>query len=60
MYLCTLLIQGAKSVLWSAHKRNDPISRGVCSLRKKHGWPKGAVALTGPHPVCGDDQGAGL
>ena len=45
MYLRTLLIQGAKSVVWSAHKRNDPISRWVHGLREKHGWQKAAVAL---------------
>lgn len=45
MYLRTLLIQGAKSVVWSAHKRDDPISRWVHGLREKHGWQKAAVAL---------------
>ena len=44
-YLRTLLIQGAKSVVWSAHKRDDPISRWVHALREKHGWQKAAVAL---------------
>jgi len=45
MYLRTLLIQGAKSVVWTAHKRDDPISRWVLALREKHGWQKAAVAL---------------
>jgi transposase len=45
MYLRTLLIQGAKSVVWTAHKRDDPISRWVHDLREKHGWQKAAVAL---------------
>lgn len=45
MYLRTLLIQGAKSVVWTAHKRDDPISRWVHGLREKHGWQKAAVAL---------------
>lgn len=40
-----LLIQGAKSVVWSAHKRSDPISKWVLALRDKHGWQKAAVAL---------------
>ena len=44
-YLRTSLIQGAKSVVWSAHKRNDPISRWVHQLREKHGWQKAAVAV---------------
>ena len=41
----TLLIQGAKSAVTSAHKRDDPISRWVCQLREKSGWQKAAVAL---------------
>jgi transposase len=45
MYLRMLLIQGAKSVVWTAHKRDDPISRWVHALREKHGWQKAAVAL---------------
>lgn len=45
MYVRTLLIQGAKSVVWSAHKRDDPISRWVHQLREKHGWQRAAVAL---------------
>ncbi len=45
MYLRTLLIQGAKSVVWTAHKRDDPVSRWVHGLREKCGWQKAAVAL---------------
>jgi transposase len=44
-YLRTLLIQGAKSVVWTAHKRDDPISRWVHAQREKHGRQKAAVAL---------------
>lgn len=44
-YLRTLLIQGAKSAVTTAHKRDDPISRWVCQLREKSGWQKAAVAL---------------
>lgn len=44
-YLRTLLIQGAKSAVMTAHKRDDPISRWVCQLREKSGWQKAAVAL---------------
>jgi transposase len=43
--LRTLLIRGAKSVVWTAHKRDDPVSRWVHGLREKHGWQKAAVAL---------------
>jgi transposase len=63
MYLRTLLIQGAKSVVWTAHKRDDPISRWVHGLREKHGWQKAAVALANKkctHPVGGDDQRASV
>lgn len=45
MYLRMLLIQGVKSVVWSAHKRSDPISKWVLALRDKQGWQKAAVAL---------------
>ena len=45
MYLRMLLIQGAKSAVLSAHKRDDPISRWVHQLREKSGWQKAAVAL---------------
>ena len=33
-YLRTLLIQGAKSVVNTAHRRNDPISRWALALRE--------------------------
>ena len=45
MYLRMLLIQGAKSAVMTAHKREDPISRWVHGLREKSGWQKAAVAL---------------
>lgn len=44
-YLRTLLIQGAKSAVMTAHKRDDPISRWALQLREKSGWQKAAVAL---------------
>jgi transposase len=44
-YLRTLLVQGAKSAVNSAHKRTDPISQWVQRLREKLGWQKAAVAL---------------
>jgi transposase len=34
-YLRTLLIQGAKSVVNSAHTRSDPISRWVLALKER-------------------------
>jgi transposase len=45
MYLRMLLVQGAKSAVMTAHKRDDPISRWVHQLREKSGWQKAAVAL---------------
>ena len=45
MYLRMLLVQGAKSAVMTAHKRDDPISCWVQQLREKSGWQKAAVAL---------------
>lgn len=45
MYLRMLLIQGAKSAVMNAHKRDDPISRWAHQLREKSGWQKAVVAL---------------
>jgi transposase len=44
-YLRTLLIQGAKSAVLTAHKRQDPISRWAHALRERSGWQVAAVAL---------------
>jgi len=44
-YLRTLFVQGAKSALMSAHKRDDPISRWAVQLRQRVGWQKACVAL---------------
>lgn len=45
MYLRSLLIQGAKSAVMTAHKRSDPISQWAHQLREKSGWQKAVVAL---------------
>lgn len=45
MYVRSLLIQGAKSAVMTAHRRDDPISKWVHHLREKSGWQKAAVAL---------------
>lgn len=45
MYLRSLLIQGAKSAVMTAHKRDDPISKWLHQLREKSGWQKAAVAM---------------
>jgi transposase len=44
-YLRTLLIQGAKSAVLSAHRRQDRISQWAVALRERSGWQKAAVAL---------------
>jgi transposase len=45
MYLRGLLIQGAKTAVMTAHKRDDPTSRWLNKLREKAGWQKAAVAM---------------
>jgi transposase len=45
MYVRMLLIQGAKSAIMTAHKRDDPISKWAHQLREKSGWQKAVVAL---------------
>ncbi len=44
-YLRSLLIQGAKSAVMTAHKRSDPISKWAAALRDRAGWQKAVVAL---------------
>jgi len=45
VYLRTLLIQGAKSAVMTAHKRSDPISLWLVQLKERVGWQKAVVAL---------------
>ena len=44
-YLRTLLIQGAKSAVMTAHRRQDRISNWALALRERSGWQKAVVAL---------------
>ena len=44
-YLRTLLIQGAKSAMMSAHKRGDPTSKWLVQLKERVGWQKACVAM---------------
>ena len=44
-YLRTLLIQGAKSAVMSAAKRDDPTSRWLVQLTARVGWQKACVAM---------------
>jgi transposase len=45
VYLRTLLIQGAKSALMTAHKRTDRISQWLLQLKERVGWQRAIVAL---------------
>lgn len=44
-YLRTLLIQGAKSAVMSASKRDDPTSKWLQQLIPRVGWQKACVAM---------------
>jgi len=44
-YLRTLMIQGAKSAVMSAPKRDDPTSRWLVQLAARVGWQKACVAM---------------
>lgn len=44
-YLRTLMIQGAKSLVMSAGKRDDPTSRWLAQLTARVGWQKACVAM---------------
>lgn len=44
-YLRTLLVQGAKSAVMTAHKRSDLISQWLVQLTARVGWQKAVVAL---------------
>lgn len=44
-YLRTLLIQGAKSAVMTAHRRQDKLSQWAVALRDRAGWQKAVVAL---------------
>ena len=53
-YLRTLLIQGAKSAVMTAHRRQDKISQWVVALRERSGWQKaGSPWPTRTHASCG-------
>jgi len=44
-YLRTLLIQGAKSAVMSAGKRDDPTSKWLVQLKERVGWQKACIAM---------------
>lgn len=44
-YLRTLMIQGGKMAVMTAHKRADAVSRWALQLKERVGWQKAAVAM---------------
>lgn len=44
-YLRTMLIQGAKMAVMTAHKRADAVSQWALQLKERVGWQKAAVAM---------------
>ncbi len=44
-YLRTLLIQGARAAVMSAHKRQDATSRWLVQLKERIGWQKACGAI---------------
>lgn len=48
-YLRTLLVQGARAALRTAHRRDDRLSRWACAVRDRRGHNKAAVALAAKH-----------
>ncbi|MEX2163035.1 MAG: IS110 family transposase [Sulfuricaulis sp.] len=48
-YLRTLLIQGARSTLNTAHRRQDPLSRWIVDTHKRIGYYKTLVAIANKH-----------
>lgn len=44
-YLCTLLVQGARSVMIGVEHKQDPFSRWVCSLTNRRGYWRAVVAI---------------
>ena len=48
-YLRTLLFQGARSAVLTAHRRNDRLSRWIVQLRARVGYYKTLVAVANKH-----------
>ena len=58
MYLRMLLIQGAKSAVITAQRRDDPISKWPHQLRENSGWQKVAVAMASAARIWGRTSSA--
>jgi transposase len=48
-YLRTLLFQGARSAVTSAHRRTDRLSRWIVQLQARVGWYRTLVAVANKH-----------
>ena len=48
-YLRTLLFQGARSAVTSAHRRPDRLSRWIVQLQARVGWYRTLVAIANKH-----------
>jgi transposase len=48
-YLRTLLFQGARSAVLTAHQRNDRLSRWIVQLQARVGYYKTLVAVANKH-----------
>ena len=48
-YLRTLLFQGARSAVTSAHRRSDRLSRWIVQLQARVGWYRTLVAVANKH-----------
>jgi transposase len=48
-YLRTLLFQGARSAVTSAHRRDDRLSRWIVQLQARIGWSRTCVAVANKH-----------
>ena len=48
-YLRTLLFQGARSAVMTAHRRADRLSRWIVQLQARVGWYRTLVAVANKH-----------
>ena len=44
-YIRSLLVQGARSIMASAGRKDDPLSKWVCDVKDRRGYWRAAVAL---------------
>ncbi len=44
-YIRSLLVQGARSVMASAGRKDDPLSKWVCAVKDRRGYWRAAIAL---------------